>query len=147
MRSYLRASAWLAAFVAGVPALWLVAVVVALRGRPWVAFVVPYLGLFGLAFLVGLIPLALLRFRPDWLRALAAAAVVYALASFTPVIAEMTRYPYHVVRCGGLPVVASGFMAAMTYNVPGDEFYATPLQDRFFCTKEEARAAGYRHYP
>ncbi|MFD1936686.1 hypothetical protein ACFSKW_34970 [Nonomuraea mangrovi] len=60
---------------------------------------------------------------PRWacsrLRALVAAVAVYAIMSVTPVVDTMTHYPYHVIRCGGLPVVASGFAAAMSYNVPG----------------------------
>ncbi|GII93878.1 hypothetical protein Ssi02_41090 [Sinosporangium siamense] len=137
----------MAAFVMGLPALGLVAMIVALRGRPWVLFSVPYLLLFVLAYLVGLIPLALLRFRPDWLRALVAAAAVYAIASVTPLVDPMTRYPYHVVRCGGLPVVASGFAAAMSYNLPGNEdYWVTPFDGTFFCTAKEAEAAGFSHY-
>ncbi|NRQ33552.1 hypothetical protein HII36_17085 [Nonomuraea sp. NN258] len=147
MRSFKRASAWLAAFVIGLPALGLAAMIVALRGRSWMMVAAPYLLLFILAYLAGLILLALLRFRPDWLRAAVTAVAVYAIASFTPLLDTMTRYPYHVVRCGGLPVVGTSFAAAMSYNAPGDADYAvTPLDDRFFCTEKEAKAAGYRHY-
>ncbi|MEV0234165.1 hypothetical protein [Nonomuraea sp. NPDC050786] len=147
MRSFRRASAWLAAFVIGLPALGLVAVIVALRGRSWVLFSVLYLVLFVLAYLAGLILLALLRFRPDWLRALVAAVAVYAIVSVTPLVGTMSHYPYHVIRCGGLPVVATGFAAAMSYNVPGDEDYAvTPFDGTFFCTEKEAKAADYQHY-
>ncbi|MFC7584885.1 hypothetical protein ACFQYP_14935 [Nonomuraea antimicrobica] len=125
----------------------LVAVIVALRGRSWGYFAAPYLVLFVLAFLVGLVLLALLRFRPDWLRALVAAVAVYAIAFVTPGIGTMTRYPYHVVRCGALPVVATGLAAAMSYDVPGDEGYAvTPLHGPFFCTEKEARAADFHHF-
>ncbi|MFI7135899.1 hypothetical protein ACIBQ1_60355 [Nonomuraea sp. NPDC050153] len=147
MRSFQRASAWLATFVIGLPALGLVAAIVTLRGRSWVLFSVPYLVLFMLAYLAGLILLALLRFRPDWLRALVAAVAVYAIASVTPLVDTMAHYPYHVVRCGGLPVVASGFAAGMSYNVPGDEDYAvTPFDGPFFCTEKEAKAADFHHY-
>ncbi|MET8989312.1 hypothetical protein ACFYUK_11255 [Nonomuraea wenchangensis] len=145
MRSFQRASAWLAAFVIGVPALGVVAVIVALRGRSWVLFAVAYLVLFTLAYLAGLILLALLRFRPDWLRALVAAVAVYALAPVAPLVGGMTHYPYHVIKCGGLPVVGSDG-AAPGYLVPGEEDYAvTPFHKRFFCTQKEARAAGYYH--
>ncbi|MFC4119282.1 hypothetical protein [Nonomuraea zeae] len=147
MRSFRRASAWLAVFVIGLPALGVVAVLIALRGRSWALFSVPYLVLFVLAYLAGLILLALLRFRPDWLRALVAAVTVYAVASVTPLVGPMASYPYHVVRCGGLPVVASDFAAAMSYNVPGDENYAvTPFDGIFFCTEKEAEAARFHHY-
>ncbi|GAA0927290.1 hypothetical protein GCM10009560_29780 [Nonomuraea longicatena] len=133
-------------FVVGLPVLGLVAVIVALRGRSWVPFSMLYLVLFMLAYLAGLILLALLRFRPDWLRALVAAVAVYAIVSVTPLVDTMARYPYHVVRCGGLPVVASGFAAAMSYDVPGDEYYAvTPFDGPFFCTEKEAEAAGFHH--
>ncbi|MFD9944668.1 hypothetical protein ACFWYW_15385 [Nonomuraea sp. NPDC059023] len=147
MRSFQRASAWLAVFVIGLPALGLVAVIVALRGRSWVLFSVPYLVLFVLAYLASLVLLALLRFRPDWLRALLAAVVVYMIASVTPLVGTMIHYPYHVLRCGGLPVVATGFAAAMSYNIPGDESYAvTPFDETFFCNEKEAKAADYHHY-
>ncbi|MFI6922886.1 hypothetical protein ACIBIZ_23285 [Nonomuraea spiralis] len=147
MRTFRRASMWLAAFVVGLPSLGVAAVVVALWGRPWALFAVPYLVLFMLVYLVGLILLALLRFRPDWLRALVAAVAAYAIASVTPSIGTMMRFPYHVVRCGGLPVVATGFAASMSYNVPGDEDYGvTPFDGPFFCTEKEARAADFHHY-
>ncbi|WP_214409071.1 hypothetical protein [Sphaerisporangium fuscum] len=137
---------WLAGFVMGVPALGLAAVIVALRGRSWVPFSVLYLLLFVLAYLAGLILLALLRFRPDWLRALVAAVGVYAIVSVTPLVGSMMRYPYHVVRCGGLPVVATGFAAAMSYSVPGDEdYFVTPFDDTFFCTEKEAQALDFSH--
>ncbi len=72
---------------------------------------------------------------------------VYAIMSVTPVVDTMTHYPYHVIRCGGLPVVASGFAAAMSYNVPGDRDYAvTPFDGPFFCTEKEAKAADFHHY-
>ncbi|MFC4008613.1 hypothetical protein ACFOY2_15385 [Nonomuraea purpurea] len=146
MWSFLRASAWLTVFVIGLPALALVAVIVALRGRSWVLFSMPYLVLFLLVYLAGLILVALLRFRPDWLSALVAAVAVYAIASVTPFIGTLTHYPYHVIRCGGLPVVATGFAAAMSYSLPGDGDYAvSPFDDTFFCTEKEAKAADYNH--
>ncbi|MEV5887813.1 hypothetical protein [Nonomuraea fuscirosea] len=147
MRSFRRASTWLAAFVIGLPALGLVALIIALRGRSWPLFTGTYLILFALAYLAGLILLAVLRFRPDWLRALVAGIAVYALASITPLVSPMTHYPYHVIRCGGLPIVATNFAAAMSYNTPGDDDYAvTPFHDTFFCQENEAKAAHYHHY-
>ncbi|TDD25487.1 hypothetical protein [Nonomuraea diastatica] len=92
---------------------------------------------------LGLVPLAVLRFLPAFLRALVAAVAVFALAWITP-FHVMASYPVHVVRCGGLPVVATGFAASMTYNTPGSAHYwVTPLESSFFCTEREARAAGY----
>ncbi|MEU8365035.1 hypothetical protein AB0C27_54370 [Nonomuraea sp. NPDC048882] len=147
MWSFGRASAWLALFVAGLPALGVAAVIIAVRGRSWMMFSATYVLLFGLAYLAGLILLALLRFRPNWLRALVAGVLVYAIASVTPLVSPMVRYPYHVIRCGGLPIVASRFAAAMSYTVPGDEDYTvTPLHDVFFCEEKEAKAARYHHY-
>ncbi|MGP3955843.1 hypothetical protein ACTWPT_07580 [Nonomuraea sp. 3N208] len=59
----------------------------------------------------------------------------------------MASYPLHVVRCGGLPVVATDFAAAMSYQVPGGSNYSvTPLDGSFFCTEAEATAAGYHRY-
>jgi hypothetical protein len=60
----------------------------------------------------------------------------------------MASYPFHVVRCGGLPIVATGFAAAMSYTVPGSDDYAvTPLDSTFFCTEKEARAADFHRFP
>jgi hypothetical protein len=147
MRSFRRASTWLAAFVIGLPALGLVALLIALRGRSWTLLAGTYLLLFTLAYLTGLLLLAVLRFRPDWLRALVAGIAVYAIASITPLASPLTTYPYHVIRCGGLPIVATNFAAAKSYNTPDDEDYAvTPLHDTFFCQESDAKAAHYRHY-
>ncbi|GAA2389515.1 hypothetical protein [Nonomuraea africana] len=145
-RSFSRASGWLAAFVFGLPALGLLAMAIVLRGRA-VAFALPYLVLMILAYLVGMAFLAVLRFPPDWLRALVAAVAVYLIALFTPLTTGMASYPIEVVRCGGLPVVATGFAAAMAFDRPGDDTYSvTPLGDTYFCTAKEAEAADYTHY-
>jgi hypothetical protein len=146
-RSFGRASGWLAVFVLGVPALGLIAVALALRGRSAVMFAVPYLVLIVLAYLVGLVLLAVLRFPPDWLRALVAAVVVYVIALVTPFTSVMASYPIQVIRCGGLPIVATGFAAAMRYDVPGGGDYSvTPLHGSFFCTEKEAKAADYHRF-
>jgi hypothetical protein len=59
----------------------------------------------------------------------------------------MASYPLHVIRCGGLPVVASEFAAAMSYSTPRDGEYAvTPLDSELFCTEQQAEAAGYHNH-
>ncbi|MEV0614302.1 hypothetical protein AB0I81_13330 [Nonomuraea sp. NPDC050404] len=149
MRSFGTASTWLAAYVMGIPTalLFVLAAILAVQGTPFLMFTLPYLVLFTLAYLVGLVLLALLPFRPAWLRALVTAVAVYALASVAPFVGVMVRYPVQVVKCGGLPIVATGFAAAMSYHAPGDENYSvSPLDTTFFCTAKEAEAADFHNY-
>lgn len=143
-RSYGRASAWLAAFVIGVPGLGLVVVTVAVPELSPQNFAVLYLILMAFAYLVGLVLLAVLRFSPDWMRALVTAVALYVIALLNPLTQAMASYPIHVVRCGGLPILATNFAAAKSYSVPGRVNYSvSPLNDRAFCTEEAAKAAGY----
>ncbi|MFG1948795.1 hypothetical protein [Nonomuraea sp. NPDC048826] len=146
MRRFAVASAWSAAFVLVVPMAGL-AVVASFLQRP-VAFLGWYLALLVLAYVLGLIPLALFRLSPDWLRALAAALVMYVVALIVPVTTAMATFPIHLIRCGGLPIVATDFASARSYTVPSSaEYEVTPLDSRFFCTEDEARAARYHRWP
>lgn len=142
MRRFAVASAWLAAFILVLPAAGLAVAASSLR-EP-VMFLAWYLVLLALAYLLGLIILALLGLSPAWLRALVAAILTYAVVLADPLTTTMASFPIHVIRCGGLPIVATDFAAARSYTVPSSEHYlVTPLDTRFFCTEAEARAARY----
>jgi hypothetical protein len=142
---FLQAAGWLALLVFLLPALVYVLVLLVSRPRPPVAFGSWY-GVFVLVwFLVALPVVALLWVMPPLPRAAVAAAVVYLVMLVVPLASGMARYPLHIVRCGHLPLVGTTFAAGDTYRAPGSPAYAvTPLDDRFFCSREEAAAAGFR---
>lgn len=72
--------------------------------------------------------------------------LLYAISLITPFISPFTRLPIFLVKCGGLPVVATDFAAAYSYDKPGDRFYSIDIAAaEYFCTESEAQAAGYRH--
>lgn len=49
------------------------------------------------------------------------------------------------VRCAGLPVQASDFMASSTYYLPGQSGYGPDIFNNYsYCTKEQVESAGYR---
>jgi hypothetical protein len=143
-RSFGLASAWLAAFVFGVPSLGLAVMMSVLGARSGVSFAVWYPLLMVLSYPLGLIVLLTLRLPSNLLRALVAAMVVYAITLAIPLTRVMASYPLQVVRCGALPVIANNFAAARSYSVPGDESYtASPLHEGYFCSVREAEAARY----
>lgn len=148
MTRFSQAVGWLALLVVMLPALGYLLVLLVARPRPPMAFASWY-GLFVLVwFLVALPVVALLWVIPPLPRAVVAAAVVYLVALVVPLASGMARYPLHIVRCGHLPLVGTTFAAGYTYTAPGSPAYAvTPLDDRFFCSREEASAAGFRESP
>lgn len=72
--------------------------------------------------------------------------VPYTASLFIPGISPYARYPLYVIKCAGLPIVASDFGGYKSYVTPENRFYSiNPLTTAaFFCTEEEARANGYR---
>ncbi|MEV5750146.1 hypothetical protein AB0L00_20185 [Actinoallomurus sp. NPDC052308] len=144
MVHFLEAMGWLALFVVGLPALGYLLVMLLARPRPPATFAAPY-GFFVVAWFLAALPVvALLWVLPPLPRAAVAAAIVYLVALVAPLASGMARYPLHVVRCGHLPVVASTFAAGYWYTVPADpEYMVTPFHDHFFCSPEEASAAGF----
>ncbi|MEU4426517.1 hypothetical protein AB0F81_38335 [Actinoplanes sp. NPDC024001] len=75
-------------------------------------------------------------------------AVTWVVAAFVPLVSPYARYPAWVVRCGGMPVAGTTFAAAYSYQLPTDERYAvSPFTNHFFCTAQEAEAAGFSHHP
>lgn len=64
---------------------------------------------------------------------------IYIISLYLPLIGPVTQYPLQVIRCGGLPIIATKFAAGYHYYKPGNLFYAPhPFVDEYFCTEEEA---------
>jgi hypothetical protein len=143
-----QAVAWLALLVLVLPAAGYALVLLVARPRPRAAFAASY-GLFAPGwFLAGLPFVALLWVLPPLPRAVLAAVAGYLVALVVPLASGMARFPLHVIRCRHLPVVATTFAAGHTYTAPDSPAYAvTPLDDRFFCSREEASAAGFHESP
>lgn len=139
---------WLALLVLVLPAFGYALVFLVFRPRPPVTFGVFYLAFVVVWFVVALPIMALLWALPALPRAAVAAVVVYLIALVTPLASGMARYPLHVIRCRHLPLVASTFAAAYSYETPDSRRYSvSPFDDHFFCTREEASAAGFHESP
>src|SRR3990167_11083994 len=53
-----------------------------------------------------------------------------------------------MVYCGKQPVKATSFMSGFHFTLPGEMGYDTPtLGGIYFCSREDAEKAGYRHSP
>lgn len=142
--SFLQAMGWLALLIFVLPALGYLLVLLVSRPRPPMGFAF-YYGIFVVAwFLTALPVVALLWVIPPLPRATVATVVVYLVALVTPLASGMAHYPLHIIRCGHLPVVGTTFAAGYTYTAPDSPKYAvTPFDDHFFCSREEASAAGF----
>jgi hypothetical protein len=142
---FAQAVGWLALLVLVLPVVEFLMVLRGSRLRLEPHYAVWY-GLFAVVWFVAALPVvALLWVIPPFGRAAAATVVVYLVALVVPFAAPMARYPLHVIRCRHLPVVGSRFAGDATYTVPGSPTYAvTFLDDHFFCSREEASAAGFR---
>jgi hypothetical protein len=67
---------------------------------------------------------------------------LYVISLFVPFISNYTQFPLHVIKCGHRPLAAN---AGGSYITPDSATYqVTGLNTAFFCTEQEARAAGYR---
>jgi hypothetical protein len=142
--SFVQAVGWLALLVFVLPVLGYLLVLLVSRPRPPMIFAVCYVA-FVVAWFVAALPVvALLWVIPPLPRAVVAAVVVYLVALVMPLASGMARYPLYIIRCGHLPVVGTTFAAGYTYMAPGGpEYMVTPFHDRFFCSCEEASAAGF----
>lgn len=147
MIRFLQATGWLAVFVFAVPALGFLVLLLTTRLQATATFVLWYVAFVLVWFMVALPFVALTWMLPSLARAAVAAVIVYLLGLVFPFASGMARYPLHVIRCGGPPLVGTTFAAAHTYKAPGNPSYAvTPLDDRFFCTREEAARAGFHEF-
>ncbi|GAA4555206.1 hypothetical protein [Planotetraspora kaengkrachanensis] len=147
MRDYLKAVGWLMVLIFVVPGLLLLLWAALPARGPTYDFVLWYGGFLLVEFVAATLIVAVLAVwrLPSLARALIAALVVYAVSLVMPIASPLARYPLHVVRCGGAPVVATDFASARSYRTPDSSAYAvTPLDSTFFCTPEAADHAGYR---
>jgi hypothetical protein len=84
--------------------------------------------------------------KKKWLIGVGAVIGLYIVSLFVPYISNATRLPLYLVKCGGQPITASEFAASYTYTVPGGKIYYT-FGDRYYCSEQEAKDAGFRRYP
>lgn len=148
MVSFWQAVGWLALLVFALPALGYLLVLLVAHPRPPLGFASCY-GIFVAAWFLAALPVvALLWPVPPLPRAAVAAVVVYLVALVLPLASGMARYPLYVVRCRHLPLVGTTFAAGYSYTAPDSPNYAvTPFDDHFFCSREEAAAAGFHESP
>lgn len=145
---FLQATGWLAVLVFLIPALGYLALLLVSRLQANATFVLSYLAFLLVWFAAALPVVALTWMLPVPVRALVGAVVIYLVALVAPFASTMARYPLYIIRCGHPPLVGTTFAAAYTYKEPGSPAYAvTPLDDRLFCTVEEATAAGFHESP
>jgi hypothetical protein len=145
---FFQATGWLAVLLFVIPALGYLALLLLSRLQATTSFVVWYLAFLLVWFLAALPVVALTWVLPPVARAVVGAVVVYLVALVVPFVSPMARYPLHIVRCGQPPLVGTTFASGFTYKEPGSPRYAvTPLDDRFFCTPEEAADAGFHESP
>ncbi|MCO5968165.1 hypothetical protein [Actinoallomurus soli] len=145
---FVQATGWLALLVFALPALGYLLVMLLARPRPPAIFAAPCVFFVVAWFLAALPVMAPLWVMPPLARAAVAAAIAYLVALVVPLASGMARYPLHVIRCGRLPVVGTTFAAAYSYTVPASpEYMVSPFNDHFFCSCEEASAAGFHKFP
>jgi hypothetical protein len=71
---------------------------------------------------------------------------VYIIGLVNPITGPALRYPYVTFYCGQKPVIASDFMAKTYKTAEMKGYEVAPFQifqEKFYCTEEEAQAAGY----
>jgi hypothetical protein len=62
---------------------------------------------------------------------------------FAPLTSPYSKYPLYVMKCGGQPITATNFAAAYDYSLPGDRTYRVGIFTQYFCSEQEAQAAGF----
>ena len=106
--------------------------------------------LLGAAVVAG--PAAFAWFSPRHRRALRIVAVAWTVLTLPPyallVLLPDVLFAGYAVRCGHLPVTATTFAAADSYEEPGDYGYGPSLFNAaYFCSAAEAERAGYHRTP
>jgi len=70
--------------------------------------------------------------------------ILYTASLFIPLISPYTQYPLYVVKCLGRPLVIN----AGNYLTPDSPSYTIGiLSSGYFCTEQEAQAAGHYKSP
>lgn len=144
MVRFLQAVGWLALLVLALPVLEFQVTLFGSRLRLDLSYAVSY-GYFAVVWFLAALPVvALLWVIPPFPRAAVATVIIYLVALVVPFASPLARYPLHVIRCGRLPVVGSTLAGSNSYTAPGGPTYGvSPFDDSFFCSREEAEAAGF----
>lgn len=83
--------------------------------------------------------------RLGWKKVLLVTAAVIVFLG-VGLVTGILPFAVATVGCGRLPVIASNFAASYSYQLPEDPRYGpNPLDRVYFCSKEAAESAGYRH--
>src|SRR5947209_8728649 len=72
---------------------------------------------------------------------------VYTLSLCVPIISSYTKFPLYVIKCGKVPIAATDFAAASSYDTLGSKYYSLFFVNRYFCSEVEAQEAGYHRNP
>jgi predicted neutral ceramidase superfamily lipid hydrolase len=71
--------------------------------------------------------------------------ILFIGSMFAPLTSPYSKYPVYIVKCGGQPIVATNFAAAHSYSIPSDKRYGINPFVEYYCTTQEAQAAGFHH--
>ena len=83
--------------------------------------------------------------RLGWKKILLVTVVVIVFLGIG-LVTGLLPFAVATVVCGKWPVTASAFAGSFSYELPEDPRYGpSPLDTRYFCSKEAAEKAGYRH--
>lgn len=74
-------------------------------------------------------------------------SIIVLLVFFAGMGSGMLQYTMASIGCMRAPVTASRFMASNTYELPGEEGYGPDIFSEYYCTEQQAKAAGFRHSP
>lgn len=74
-------------------------------------------------------------------------AMIAVLIAGPMLLLPALTYPFHIVRCGKLPITASKFAAGYDYMLPGDYGYLGLFNESHFCSESEAKDSGYHRTP
>lgn len=79
-----------------------------------------------------------------WLITIGIILLIYIISLFVPVISNYTSFPLHILRCGGMPILASDLAGAGVYSTPESELYGPNIiPQKVYCSEAEAQEDGY----
>lgn len=79
-----------------------------------------------------------------WLITIGIILLIYIISLFMPVISNYTSFPLHILRCGGMPILASDLAGAGVYRTPKSSLYGPHfLTQKVYCSETEAQEDGY----
>jgi hypothetical protein len=71
--------------------------------------------------------------------------IILILGFFAGIGSGVLQYTFATIRCMSTPVAASDFMAGYTYELPGEKGYGPSIFNKYYCTEQGAKNAGFRH--